>query len=215
MSRRLIYLHGFASTPKSKKAQFFKRKLEEIGIATLIPALDEGAFEKLTISGQLGVIEREARGEPVILMGSSMGGYLAALYASRHPEVERLILLAPAFGFAQRWSEELGERGHAEWRETGKLSVFHYGFMEERDLGYQLMEDALRHEAFPDARQPTIIFHGLNDEVVPVRFAEEFAHRHQGSAELHKLDSDHELIDVLDYMWEHASRFVTPASNPA
>lgn len=215
MSRRLIYLHGFASTPKSKKAQFFKRKFDELGIATEIPALDEGAFEKLTISGQLRVIECEARGEPVILMGSSMGGYLAALYASRHPEVERLILLAPAFGFAQRWSEELGERGHADWRDSGKLSVFHYGSMEERELGYQLMEDALSHEAFPDAQQPAIIFHGINDEVVPVRFAEEFAQLHPGTAELHKLDSDHELIDALDYMWEHASRFVTPASSRA
>ena len=31
-----------------------------------------------------------------------MGGYLAALYASRHPEIDRMVLLAPAFGFGTR-----------------------------------------------------------------------------------------------------------------
>src|SRR5690348_17748458 len=53
-------------------------------------------FEHLTISGQLGVLERTLQNEPVRLIGSSMGGYLAALYAARHPEVDRLVLLAPA-----------------------------------------------------------------------------------------------------------------------
>ena len=47
-----------------------------------IPILDEGRFEELTISGQLRVIERAVGGQPAILMGSSLGGYLAALYAS-------------------------------------------------------------------------------------------------------------------------------------
>jgi pimeloyl-ACP methyl ester carboxylesterase len=208
VSRRVLYLHGFASTPKSKKAQFFKKKFEECGIVAEIPALDEGDFEHLTISGQLRVVEREARGEPVTLMGSSMGGYLAALYASRHPEVERLILLAPAFGFAQRWSAGLGERGMAEWRETNKLAVFHYGEMRETELAFDLMRDALGYEEYPDARQPAVIFHGVHDEVVPVRFAEEFARRHPETASLHKLESDHELIDVLDDLWEHTRRFM-------
>ena len=86
---RLIYLHGFASGPMSNKAQFFRRRFEEIGVEMQIPDLSEGNFETLTISGQLRVIERIAGGADVRLIGSSMGGYLAALYAARHPEVSR------------------------------------------------------------------------------------------------------------------------------
>ena len=93
----IVYLHGFASSPKSRKAQFFGRHLEGLGYAVEIPDLAEGDFEHLTLSGQLRVIERVAAGRAVTLIGSSMGGYLAGLYASRHPEVERLVLLAPAF----------------------------------------------------------------------------------------------------------------------
>ena len=53
---RVVYLHGFASSPNSSKAQFFRRKFAERGIQMEIPILDEGKFEELTISGQLAVI---------------------------------------------------------------------------------------------------------------------------------------------------------------
>ena len=97
--KRIVYLHGFASSPLSSKAQFFRRKFAAAGISMEIPQLDEGRFEELTISSQLAVIDRVVDGQPAILMGSSLGGYLAALYAGRHPEIERLVLLAPAFQF--------------------------------------------------------------------------------------------------------------------
>src|SRR5260370_38807814 len=116
----LIYLHGVASGPMSNKAQFFRRRFEEIGIKMQIPDLSEGHFETLTISGQLRAIERIAGGADVRLIGSSMGGYLAALYAARRPEVSRVVLLAPAFGFARRWPLLLGAwnvaaRGRTVW----------------------------------------------------------------------------------------------------
>ena len=71
-------------------------------------------------------MERAAAGDPISLIGSSMGGYLAALYAARHPEVARAVLLAPAFGFARRWAERLGPARVEEWRRTGAMYVYHY-----------------------------------------------------------------------------------------
>ena len=57
--------------------------------------------------------ETLAKGEPLVLMGSSLGGYLAALYAERHPKaVDRLVLIAPAFGFLQRWEGALERAGN-------------------------------------------------------------------------------------------------------
>src|SRR5580698_8080809 len=104
----LIYLHGFASGPQSGKAQYFRCRFAELGTEMHIPDLNEGAFESLTLSRQLRVIESIAHGDDVRLIGSSMGGYLAALYAARHPEVTQLVLLAPAFDFARRWRNMLG-----------------------------------------------------------------------------------------------------------
>ena len=106
---KLIYLHGFASGPQSSKAQFFRARFAGLGIHLEIPALDGGDFENLTITGQLDVLAQVAGDQPVTLIGSSMGGYLAALFAARHSNVEKLVLMAPAFGFARRWAERLGE----------------------------------------------------------------------------------------------------------
>ena len=196
----LIYLHGFASGPQSSKAQFFRRRFEELGIAMQIPDLSEGNFEGLTISGQLRVIERMAGGGDVSLIGSSMGGYLAALYAARHQHVKNLILLAPAFGFARRWPVMLGEQKVAEWRRTGWLPVYHYGEKIERRVGYELLEDAGKYEDYPDISQPALVFHGRLDNVVPVEYSEEFAARHP-QVTLRVMESGHELIDVLEEMW--------------
>src|SRR5690242_18860196 len=104
----IVYLHGFASGPNSSKARHFRDRLQRAGFTVAVPDLAGGDFEHLTISGQLRVLEQGAGSGPVDLIGSSMGGYLAALYAARHSAVERVILLAPAFRFNARWRERLG-----------------------------------------------------------------------------------------------------------
>src|SRR5450432_4418763 len=208
---RIVYLHGFASGPTSSKALFFRETLETAGTRVDVPDLAAGDFEHLTISGQLAVIERtaapEGRPEPVSLMGSSMGGYLAALYAARHPEVCRLVLLAPAFGFARRWPERLGARQVAQWRSTGAMEVFHYGENRSRRLSYALLEDGAKYEDYPDFRQPALIFHGAHDDVVPARYSQEFADTHP-NAILEVVDSGHDLLNVLDFIAPKVERFL-------
>ncbi|MFB3829559.1 MAG: alpha/beta hydrolase [Bryobacteraceae bacterium] len=202
-----VYLHGFASGPGSTKAEFFRRRLP--GLA--VPDLSGGNFETLTLTGQLAVVEAAAGGEPVDLIGSSMGGYLAALYAARHPEVRRVVLLAPAFRFARRWAEVTGAEKLAEWRRAGFTEVFHYGAGGMRRLGWRLMEDARRYEDFPGFTQPGLILHGSRDPVVPVALSREFTAAHP-NVRLVELDSGHELTDVLGPIWAETEPFLaTPA----
>lgn len=204
---RVIYLHGFASAPSSTKAQFFRRKFSEVGVKCDVLQLDSGDFEGLTITGQLRVVADSAGGERVTLMGSSLGGYVAALYAARHPEVERLVLLAPAFQFPSRWKHRFTLGEMEQWRNAGTRSFFHYGYKADRPLGYGFVEDAEQYEDEPDFQQPALILHGLRDDVVPVEVSREFAARHP-NAVLRTLDSGHELTDCLDLLWKDATAFL-------
>jgi hypothetical protein len=199
----VLYLHGFASSPESRKATFFRERLGAEGVPLKIPDMAAGDFRNLTLTGQLRLVEGEARGEPVFLIGSSMGGYLAALYAAEHPEVAGLILLAPAFRFHARWAEILGPERLVEWKKAGELPVYHYGEGREVPLGYQFIEDAKLYEDFPRFQQPCLLFHGSNDTVVPIQYSEEFA-RQNGNVEFVRLQSGHELTDVLGTIWAQA-----------
>jgi alpha-beta hydrolase superfamily lysophospholipase len=208
---RILYLHGFASGPSSRKAVFFRERLEACGGRVEILDLAAGDFEHLTIGGQLAVVEQAAAGEPVSLVGSSMGGYLAALYAARHHEVQRAALLAPAFGFARRWADSLGAASVAEWRRKGFMEVFHYGDGCQRRLGYRLLEDAANYEDYPDVQQPTLIFHGSHDDVVPAQSSRVFA-ASRPSVHLEILDSGHDLLNALDRMAPKIASFLLPGA---
>ena len=202
-----IYLHGFASSPASRKAQFFAQQIRAAGLSVEVPALESEGFANLTVSGQLRVIEQTAQGRPVRLIGSSMGGYLAALYASLHPEVERLLLLAPAFGFAERWQLRLGEPLFAQWRDTGFLEVPHYATGTMQRVGFGLITDGLQYPAEPAFPQPALLYHGLHDDVVPVEYSRRFAAAHP-NAILHEKPSGHELTDVMEEIWNEAHSFL-------
>lgn len=165
----------------------------------VVPDLAAGDFEHLTITGQLGVIEDVVRDEPVVLMGSSLGGYLAALYAARHASVRKVVLMAPAFCFPRRFA--------ANWRGTDTLEVFHYGLGKVVNLSYGLIEDAAQYEDYPDFDQPALIFHGVHDTVVPVELSENFAAEHP-NAKLRAVESDHELVDVLNLMLGEIREFL-------
>ncbi len=204
---KAIYLHELGSGPASRKAVFFRQKLAASRVEAVVPDLAQGDFEHLTISGQLRVVEEIAGGEPVRLIGSSMGGYLAALYAARHPETERVVLLAPAFGFATRWPASLGREKLDEWRRTGWMEVFHYAFGEPRRVHYGLIEDGQKYEDFPAVPQPALVFHGVNDTVVPSTFSEEFA-RGRANVRLRLLESGHELTDVTTPIWVEIENFL-------
>ncbi len=204
----IVYLHGFASSPQSGKAQFFKRKFEERGISIDIPELDQGSFETLTVSGMLEVVGRQVAGRSCVLMGSSLGGFIAALYAARHPEeVERIVLLAPALQFAKRWNARFSAEELAEWKRQGWKSFYHYGRKRDERLGYSFVEDALRFEGEPGFPQPALILHGIRDETVPVQMSRDYAAGH-ANVILQEFDSGHELTDVTQDLWRASAAFL-------
>lgn len=205
---RTLYLHGFASSPQSFKARYLAERFAEAGWPFEAPDLNGADFRGLTVTEQLRIVESCARGEPVHLIGSSLGGWLAALYAARHAEAQRLVLLAPAFGFPRLYAESLGGAALDAWRSSGALRLLHYGRGAETELGWQFMEDAMRYEDEPAILQPCLIIHGVRDDVVPVQVSRQFA-RTRTCCELREVDSDHELRDQVEEIWLAAREFLS------
>jgi pimeloyl-ACP methyl ester carboxylesterase len=203
-----VYLHGFASSPQSKKAQFFRKRFAEKGLALEIPALDGGDFTHLTITGQLQILDDVVAGRSAVLLGSSLGGYLAALYAALHSNVAKLVLLAPAFRFPSRWRERHSPEDVERWQRDGAIPIFHYGYNREVPLGYQLMEDSLKYEDEPEFAQPALVLHGRMDPVVPPSISTGYAARHS-NVTLRLFDSGHELTEVLEDLWEETTTFLS------
>jgi hypothetical protein len=203
----LAYLHGFASGPGSTKAQLVRARLAALGHELLIPELAPD-FTRQTITGHLEIAEALLDTEPAILMGSSLGGYLAALVAARHPgRVRALVLLAPAFGFASRWEAQLGPDVMAHWRQHGVMPVMHHGREREELLSIELLTDAHRYPDEPDPVVPALVVAGRFDDAVPLASVEAFA-RKRPERELVVYDAGHQLTEVLDPLWERIRTFL-------
>jgi pimeloyl-ACP methyl ester carboxylesterase len=217
--RRAFYLHGFASSALSSKAAFFRDRLAERGIALEAPDLNLPDFSTLTITRMLNQVADAigASSEPVVLIGSSLGGFVAVQTAIDRPaQVERLVLLAPALDFRAERVGDLGDRSLEEWRRTGRLDVFHFAYGRVMPLHYELFADAQRYQ--PHAARVTVpiqVFQGRRDVAVDPVTVERWA-RTQPEAELHMLDDDHQMHASLDVIWGEVARFLglTPAPSP-
>jgi pimeloyl-ACP methyl ester carboxylesterase len=205
---RLAYLHGFASGPGSTKAQFLRARLAEQGRELAVPDLAPD-FTHVTIGSMLGIVDALLDVAPTLLIGSSLGAYVAALAAARRSErVPALVLMAPAFDFADRWERRIGPAALAAWRRDGTTNVLHYGRNREEPLSIALLDEALLHPADPDPVCPTLVLHGRHDDTVPLAVAEAFVARRRHLRELVVYDAGHELTDVLDEIWRETTKFL-------
>jgi len=212
----LLYLHGFASGPSSHKARILSERLGALGIGMEIPDLTPGqdGFERSSPSSMLAVAQATlARGVPPhAIIGSSLGGYLAALAASRDPSIERLVLMAPAFRLFERWERRLSPEELSAWRSEG-LETLHFASGRRRRIGWQFFESARAQPAFPSVGVPTLCIAGTRDETVPFADVEAFVAR-TPTARLVAVDDGHELAASLDRIFEEARAFLFPFTGP-
>jgi uncharacterized protein len=206
---KYIYLHGFASGVTSSKALYFARKFLELNLNLSILDLNRDDFSHLTLTRQIqqtvSTISEDC--QPIAIIGSSFGGLTAAILGETYLQVDRLILLAPAFDFLDYWLPKLGEAKLEEWQKSGFLSVYHYGEKQFLPLHYQFIEDVQKYSVVSLKRNiPTLILHGINDEVIPVNASRVYA-GDRPWVKLKELDSDHASIDVLESIWQEISNF--------
>ncbi len=207
MAIEFIYLHGFASSPQSQKATAFKKRFSELGLPLTVPDLEGGDFKHLTISRQIRIINETLDTFPDAtwaLIGSSMGGYLAAVTGQLRPEVKALYLMCPGFNFIRRWRLALADEIQ---KGEGLIRVFNYRYNKNMELDLEIFEDAEQWEAIDfDRPVSTRIIHGLHDETVDIEESRNFARQHSW-VNLKELDSDHGLISHLNWIIEDCLEF--------
>ena len=208
----VFYLHGFASSARSKKAVYLGERFASHGIALRCPDLNEPEFFSLTLTRMLDRLARDIATldrEPVVLIGSSFGAVVAIHAAARLADrIGRLVLLAPAVMFPKDADKVLGADRVAEWRRSGTLDVFHHGDGVMRPLNYAFYEDGLRYDATTaEVGQPVRVFQGVRDEAVDHRVVERWAAL-RPNVQLTLLEDDHQLLASLTTIWSEMTVFL-------
>ncbi|MFH1079936.1 MAG: alpha/beta fold hydrolase [Pseudomonadota bacterium] len=83
-----VFIHGLESTSHGTKGEFFRNNFPDMLLEDFIGPLEQ----------RMAKLNRLLEGKAdLVLVGSSYGGLMAAIYACRNPgTVRKLILLAPA-----------------------------------------------------------------------------------------------------------------------
>lgn len=206
-----VALHGFASSPRSRKNEHFRPRFSARGITLVTPDLNQPSFAALSFEAMVREVERtwEACGRrPLRMIGSSLGGYVAALFASRHPErVDRLVLLCPAFDLSGRWGELVEPARMHEWETTGTLA-FDDATKTSVRVHYRFFLEGREVPTMPRVSCPTILVHGRDDETVPVEQSARYALATPAVRELVLVEDGHDLLASLAVIDAVIDRFL-------
>lgn len=218
----VILCHGMESDKNSEKLILLGQKLADKGVLALrfdfaYVGDSSGKFEDITYSGEVedleaayAVVQDRQPGKTAVL-GSSMGGTVALLFAAAEPSVAALVTVAAPVHPEKFPSRVLTAAQLQGWRERG------FTFFNGRRLNVSLLEDLERLDVPASARNvrcPVLILHGDADAVVPVEEAYELHECLSGAKRLSVLNgTDHRLAnpalmqqaieEALDWLTKH------------
>ncbi len=201
MSVAYVYLHGFASSARSRKGVHVHAWLAERGVPITLADLNRPSFEELSIAAMLehvSELDRALGAERVCLVGSSLGGWTAARWAELHPErVASMVLLCPAFDIGGRWPAIFSPEAVERWRTKGYLLIPD-GAGKMVPVHSAFYEEACAVPPYPRATCPTTIVHGTRDDRVPIEHSRRYAREHRDLVTLIETDDGHDLLASLD-----------------
>jgi putative redox protein len=220
-ARAALFVHGLGSHRRGEKAVHFATRFNEKGWS--YAALDlrghgdsDGSVRELTMSGMLADLMAATRwigntgatGD-LVLIGSSMGAAVAAWHGlARGGTASPLVMLAPALRFPGSLASELAPEERDRWRRTG-LHRFRSAWI-DLEIGYGLVEDGAQYDPallLNRHSSPTLIIHGMRDDIVGWNDSVEFATASGAPVDLFLVgDGDHRLTDhkelVFDVLWD-------------
>lgn len=184
----------------SRKAQalssWFAREQQSLHL----PDLRKPSLDKLTITAALQELDamhervQATHSTPVRwrLIGSSLGGYLAARWAQLNPErVDRLLLLNPVLSLHDMADKAFGPEAVKRWEKEGSIAI-EDAQGQPCDLHFGFVQDARTQVSTPEIGCRTRIIQGSEDKVVPPAGARRFAAAHD-HVDLIEVEDDHRL----------------------
>ena len=211
-SEHILYFHGFASSPHSRKGTLLRELLGDFELDT--PDLNVPSFERLDFDAmvELGV-ERARAIAPSVIVGSSLGSMVALAVAGRVEHPSHIVLIAPPLGMARHWTSRLPD--------GDPISVFNHARNADAPIHRAFFERMARVDVDrePPAQRVTVII-GRNDETVPFAGVRERWSEWESSGKLAEgsrfveiPNGDHGLVDFVDVI-AGAVRDATTAPRP-
>lgn len=146
-------------------------------------------------------LPRDAPLPRVTIVGNSLGGWIAWLMAQEFPEIERLVLIAPAFNMMGLRAQSIApERGH-EWHRAGWMPWDDEPAHRDYPLAWKWVEESEAYwkRSFDRLRPVnTAILHGQQDSVILPQGSSRFVEQLRALApsfpvDLHLVPGDHRL----------------------
>jgi predicted esterase YcpF (UPF0227 family) len=149
MSGSILYIHGFNSSPLSKKARQLEAVMQQLGLADRLrlPALHHHPRQAIV---QLESAIAEL-GQP-LLVGSSLGGYYATYLAERHGL--KALLVNPAVAPHRLFDGYLGTQRNFYTDETWELTHDHVQALAELEVPAPV--DASRYQVWLQTADETL-----------------------------------------------------------
>lgn len=118
--KKVIFVHGYHSSPKKKKYQIIAKELDKLGIDYSIPAMPGGDYPHS--QEWLEIIDKEVKSsdKPVVLVGHSLGTRAVPLYLDQYNQKVDTIILIAAFNNNY---QENGKRRNGNYADFWEYAV--------------------------------------------------------------------------------------------
>lgn len=216
--RWLVLCHGMESTRGGTKQAAMVRRFVPKGYTVLrfdfsYVGDSEGEYEDLTVSGEvddalgaLDFVHQFGGATDCTLVGSSLGGLVALLAATKAQHVvSRVATIAPVAD-SHLFTDSLSAEAIAGWRSRGRRRVG-AGFLRPTFLDDVLAIDAP--SMFAHLKVPVLVLHGDADNVVPPSHADIIAANAGGPVTVkrfpgvgHRFEEPGALSQLLDALEE-------------
>lgn len=218
----VIFLHGLKSNMEGKKSSFLmnwciKNKFHYICFDNFGHGMSSGVFIEENISSWLSglklIIDELTYGK-VIIIGSSMGGWLALLIANMQKYKDKIIgilTLAAAVDFTEEliWNK-LNKKQQEFFQNNGIINISGNNAYcnETYNFAFQMIEDGRKYlllnktDQYIDITCPVHLIHGMQDYDVPYNISERIANKLKSEHVIVKFikDADHRLSRDSDLL---------------